>query len=104
MLRRLAAAVATGICACVISSADAKADGYYRYPALAGDLALFTAEGDLWSVPLDGSRASRLTTHAGQETNTVASPDDKRIAFAATYDGPREVYVMALAGGVPRRV
>lgn len=104
VLRRLAVAVATGICGFVIASSDAKAEGYYRYPALAGEIALFTAEGDLWSVPLTGGRASRLTTHAAQETNAVASPDGKSIAFTAAYHGPREVYVMSLAGGLPRRV
>jgi tricorn protease len=93
-----------GLWACGIASADAKAEGYFRYPALAGDLALFTAEGDLWSVPLSGGRASRLTTHAAQEINATVSPDHTSLAFAASYHGPREVYVMPLAGGLPRRV
>jgi tricorn protease len=87
----------------VASSAEA-ATGYYRYPTLAGDTVVFTAEGDLWSVPLSGGRASRLTTHRAEETNAVASLDGKRIAFVATYDGPIEVYVMPLSGGLPRRV
>jgi tricorn protease len=78
--------------------------GYFRFPTLAGDQVIFTAEGDLWSVPLAGGRASRLTTHPGQETNAVASPDGKWIAFDAAYDGPVEVYVMPVQGGLPRRI
>ena len=96
---------ATALCAWVLILSFANAnEGYYRYPALVGDTVVFTAEGDLWSVPLAGGRAARLTTHAAQETNAVSSPDGKSIAFAATYDGPTEVYVMPLAGGAPRRV
>jgi tricorn protease len=106
-IRGLAAALSCAVLSysgALLSSPGARAEGYFRFPALAGDLAIFTAEGDLWSVPLAGGRASRLTTHAGRETNAVASPDDKSIAFTASYDGPREVYVMPLAGGLPRRV
>ena len=88
----------------VISHPAGASEGYYRYPALAGDLVVFTAEGDLWSAPLAGGPASRLTTHPAEETNAVASPDGKLIAFAGAYDGPTEVYVMPLAGGLPRRV
>jgi tricorn protease len=88
----------------MISSFAGADAGYYRYPALAGDVIVFTTQGDLWSVPLAGGRASRLTTHPAEETNAVVSSDGSSIAFAATYDGPTEVYVMRLAGGLPRRV
>jgi tricorn protease len=94
----LAAAIAA------LSSAADAAEGYYRFPGLANDRVFFTAEGDLWSVPLAGGQASRLTTHPAQETNAVPSPDGRQLAFAAAYDGPVEVYVMPVAGGVPRRV
>ena len=80
------------------------ADGYFRFPTLAGDQIVFTAEGDLWTAPLAGGRAARLTTHPAEETNAVASPDGRQLAFAAAYDGPVEVYVMPIAGGLPRRV
>lgn len=104
-LRRFAAGIAAALCTCVMISSSSRADsGYYRYPALAGDVVVFTTEGDLWSAPLAGGRASRLTTHLAEETNAVASADGKSLAFAATYDGPTEVYVMPLAGGLPRRV
>ena len=87
-----------------LAPAARAADGYFRFPTLAGDQAVFTAEGDLWSVPIAGGRATRLTTHPAEETNAVASPDGQWVAFAASYDGPTEVYVMPVAGGPPKRV
>lgn len=78
--------------------------GYYQFPAVRGDLLVFCAEGDLWSVPLAGGRARRLTTHHGDETNPAISFDGQWIAFTAQYEGPTEVYVMPATGGLPTRL
>src|SRR6266481_1042346 len=101
-MMRLASLMAM-VVVCVATGALAE-PGYYRYPTLAGDKIIFTAEGDLWSVPSSGGRATRLTTHAGQETRAAASPDGKMIAFNASYDGSSEVYVIATEGGLAKRV
>ena len=77
--------------------------GYYRYPALRGNLVVFAAEGDLWSVSKEGGVARRLTTHSAEETNPVISPDGRTLAFTARYEGPAEVYTMPLSGGTPTR-
>jgi len=78
--------------------------GYYRFPSLRAGTIVFTAEGDLWRVPLAGGVAARLTSHPGEETRAAISPDGSTVAFSATYDGPTEVYVMPLAGGLPKRL
>jgi tricorn protease len=77
--------------------------GYFRSPALHGDTVVFTAEGDLWSVPVSGGSANRLTSHPGEESRAAISPDGKTVAFTAEYEGPREVYSMPIAGGLPTR-
>jgi tricorn protease len=77
--------------------------GYYRYPALHGNTLVFSAEGDLWTVDIQGGTARRLTTHPGEETHPAISPDGKTLAFSATYEGPAEVYTMPLEGGRPTR-
>jgi tricorn protease len=77
--------------------------GYYRQPALHGDTIVFAAEGDLWTVTTDGGVARRLTTHPGEETHPVISPDGKTLAFTGRYEGPTELYTMPLAGGLPTR-
>jgi len=77
--------------------------GYYRSPALHGETIVFTAEGDLWTVPLQGGVARRLTSHLGEESHAAISPDGATIAFSANYEGPTEVYTMPIGGGLPTR-
>lgn len=77
--------------------------GYYRQPAIHGDTIVFVAEGDLWKVPAAGGRATRLTSHPGDEGTPAISPDGQTIAFTAQYEGPTEVYTMPLSGGLPTR-
>jgi len=78
-------------------------EGYYQSPALYNNTIIFAAEGDLWTVPLSGGLARRLTTHAEEERFPTISPDGKTIAFSASYEGPTEIYTMPIAGGLPTR-
>ncbi len=77
--------------------------GYYRFPSVYEQTVVFTAEGDLWEVPIEGGTARRLTAHPGDETHPAFSPDGKTIAFSADYEGPTEVYTMPSTGGLPTR-
>ncbi len=96
----LAAAFPTG----ALSAQQPTQLGYYRMPAVSGNTVVFTAEGDLWKVPVTGGTAARLTTGLGEEANAAISPDGKSVAFSADYEGPTEVYVMPLDGGAPKRL
>jgi len=88
----------------VVSVTALGADGYYRFPTIWGETVVFSAEGDLWKVPVSGGPALRLTTHAGQEGFPKFSPDGKWLAFSGEYQGNRDVYVMPAAGGPPKRL
>jgi tricorn protease len=77
--------------------------GFYRFPTLHGQTVVFAAEGDLWSVPVSGGLAHRLTSHASEETDPVISPDGSTLAFTARYEGPAALYTMPIAGGAPTR-
>src|SRR5687767_8275896 len=77
--------------------------GFYRFPTLSGETVVFAAEGDLWSVPVTGGLARRLTSHAAEETDPVISPDGQTLAFTARYEGPAALYTMPLTGGAPVR-
>lgn len=87
-----------------VQASSASTNGYYRFPTLRGNTLVFAAEGDLWIVDSQGGMARRLTTHAGEETNPVISPDGKILAFSASYEGPTELYTMPLHGGLPTRL
>ncbi len=75
-----------------------------RFPATNGREIAFSYAGDLWTVPVEGGQARRLTSHIGYEMFARYSPDGKTIAFTAEYDGNREVYRMPAEGGEPVRL
>ncbi len=75
-----------------------------RFPTISGESIVFSSAGDLFTVPLAGGTARRLTSHEGYEAFPRFSPDGKWIAFTGEYDGNREVYMMPSGGGVPKRL
>jgi len=75
-----------------------------RFPDLHGDRVVFSHGGDLWSAPVDGGTAFRLTAHEGLELFPKFSPDGRWIAFTAQYGGDEQVYVMPTSGGEPRQL
>lgn len=75
-----------------------------RFPATNGTDVVFTYAGDLYSAPLKGGMARRLTSHPGIEIFPRFSPDGQSVAFTGQYDGNTEVYLIPAAGGEPRRL
>src|SRR3989304_8055159 len=64
-----------------------------RFPDIYGDKVVFTYAGDLWTAPVTGGTAIRVTAHPGVELFGKFSPDGKWIAFTGQYDGDEQVYV-----------
>ena len=79
------------LCFFAFSGPNAAEPGYYRFPALRGDTVVFTAEGDLWTVPVSGGLARQLTAAVGEETHAAIAPNGETVAFSGTYEGPTEV-------------
>lgn len=75
-----------------------------RFPSTDGHTLAFSYAGDIYTVPVAGGTATRLTSHPGYEAFTRFSPDGRTIAFTGQYDGNTEVYVMPAGGGEPRRI
>ena len=75
-----------------------------RFPATNSSEVAFSYAGDLWTVPIQGGEARRLTSHIGYEMFARYSPDGKNIAFTGEYDGNREVYLIPAKGGEPVRL
>ncbi|MGW8266127.1 MAG: S41 family peptidase [Longimicrobiales bacterium] len=75
-----------------------------RFPHVHGNTVVFTYAGDLYTVPLEGGEAKRLTSHEGLELFARFSPDGRWIAFSGEYAGTRQVYVIPSTGGEPRQL
>ncbi len=86
------------------SAAQAEEGRLLRFPATNGEQVVFSYAGDLYSVPIAGGKARRLTSHVGYEIFPRYSPDGKTIAFTGQYDGNTEVYTIPAEGGEPLRL
>jgi tricorn protease len=76
-----------------------------RFPAVSNDAIVFSYAGDLYTVPLAGGVARKLTSYyEGYEAFARFSPDGASIAFTGQYDGNREAYLIPAEGGVPKRL
>lgn len=100
------AAAATLSVATFAAGTDGVADRarLLRFPSVSGSTIVFSYGGDLYSVPADGGRATRLTSHEGNEIFPRISPDGSSVAFTGQYDGNTEVYTMPVTGGDPKRL
>ncbi len=72
-----------------------------RFPALNNDgtKIAFSFQGDIWTVPLSGGKATRLTIHEAYESNPIFSPDGKQIAFSGARYGNNDLFVIPAEGG-----
>ena len=94
----------TLLCAAAVSTAQADETRLLRFPSTNGTEIAFSYGGDLYTAPLGGGEAKRLTSHIGYEMFARYAPDGKSIAFTGEYDGNREVYLIPSQGGEPVRL
>lgn len=99
----LAALLSSGL---LIGAAGAADVFMPRYPFVSpdGQTVVFSFQGDLWSVPISGGAAMRLTAHEGYDAHAVFSPDGNTLAFSSDRFGDADVFMMPLTGGAPQRL
>ena len=83
---------------------SAAEEGYLRFPTISGNDVVFSCEGDLWGVSVEGGTARRLTQGEGAEILPHLSPDGRLVAFTAEYEGNNDVYVIPSDGGEAKRL
>ncbi|MDE6371215.1 MAG: peptidase S41 [Duncaniella sp.] len=69
-----------------------------------GHTIAFTYKGDIYTVPVSGGAATRLTTATSYESAPIWSPDGSTIAFASDRESGQDVYVMSAKGGPATRL
>ena len=79
---------------------------FMRFPALhpEGTSIAFSYQGDIWTVPLNGGKATRITLHQAYESNPVWSPNGSQIAFSSNRFGQNDIFIMNSEGGIPNRI
>lgn len=84
----------------------AQNDLLLRFPALNNDGSkiAFSYQGDIWTVPSTGGKATRLTIHEAYEAYPKFSLDGKWIAFSGNRYGNNDIFVMPTDGGMPKRL
>jgi len=85
--------------AATIASGVQTHDGLIQYPSISPDAShiVFSAAGDLWSVPVDGGAAARLTSHPGIETQSRFNSDGSMLVFESNRDGAQNLYTLGLS-------
>ena len=68
-----------------------------------GSTIAFTYKGDVYTVPVKGGDATRLTS-GSYNTHPVWSPDGRSIVFASDREGSLDLFLMDSKGGTPIRL
>lgn len=79
---------------------------FVRFPALNsnGTQAAFSYQGDIWTVPVTGGAAHRITIHQAYEAYPQWSPNDKQIAFSSNRWGNDDIFVINADGRNIKRI
>jgi len=77
---------------------------YLRHPHVHGETLVLVAEDDLWTAPVGGGRAYRLTADGVPVARPRISPDGALVAWTSTREGAPEVFVTEVEGGAARRL
>ena len=74
---------------------------FMRDPHVAGNLIVFSYQGDIWVATRDGTDPRRLTNHLARDVAPRFSPDGRWVAFSSDRFGNYDVWLAPVEGGEP---
>lgn len=104
MKKYIKQALLIAICVVFISIDASSQTKLLQFPNSSQTEITFSYAGDIFTVPITGGIARRITTSLGVESFPRFSPDGKNIAFIGNYDGNNEIYTIPNIGGEPTRL
>ncbi len=77
-----------------------------RFPCWSpdGNWIAFSFQGDIWKMPAQGGKATRLTLHEADDIKPRWSPDGKQIAFSSNRSGNFDIWTIPSDGGLPTQI
>lgn len=69
-----------------------------------GSEIIFCYKGDIYKIPVNGGKATQLTTQSSYESTPIWSNDGKKIAFASDRDGGNDIFIMDADGGSAKKL
>ena len=79
-------------------------EGTWMSVTVHGQTVVFDLLGDLWSIPLTGGQATRLTSGAAWDSEPRFSPDGSQLAFVSDGGGNEQLWIMNADGSEARQV
>ena len=79
---------------------------FVRTPEISpdGSVVAFSYGGDIWTVPVEGGTATRITDHVAYDSYPVWSPDGSTVAFASDRRGNYNIFTIPAAGGEAKQI
>lgn len=102
----LATAIALSSSIGSFAAGNSDAPLWLRYQRISpnGKTIAFAYQGDIYTVPTTGGRATRLTTNAAYDYAPVWSPDSRQIVFSSNREGSDDLYIVSAEGGQAKRL
>ncbi len=85
-------------------SAQAEQPRLFRLPSVSEATIVFRYADDVWTVPLAGGAARRLTSTGDVTGAPYLAPDGQTVAFQAHRNGVTDLYTIPVGGGPAKRI